>query len=364
MYLLMGDLKRDRSLEEAIALYENALYHAEAIRGNTVVMKAHARLAECHALLGQYEDAFLHQSAYQQLYESRNIGLEARLAEQELVHASEQYDQELALLNTQQELSTLTSNRQRTQRNTLIGISVLLLVVVAIIYYQLRQNRKARQLLQSQKDIIDQSLSDKEVLLREIHHRVKNNLQIVSSMLHLQGRHVKDPGILDALRDSRNRVNSMALIHQSLYREDHLKGINVREYLQALTQSLATSYRVDEEQIRITTDVQNILLDVDSAIPIGLITNELLTNAIKYAFPRSEKGEIHMRLEYEGGLLHLSVKDNGIGLPESFDIHSQESYGYHLVHSLARKLKADVRIRNSTGCAVSLHIKQFKILSP
>jgi two-component sensor histidine kinase len=356
MYHTLGDLYREQSLDKAIEMYKASLR-------TKPMMKTHLKLSECYDARGQTDLAYTHLREYQGLYEEQNISLEARILERDLVLVTQRFDQQVALMNTQAEVARLNALRQRTQRNSLLGIAALLGALAVLFYYQLRKDRSAKLILQQKNTQIDQALHENEDLLRETHHRVKNNLQIISSMLHLQGRHIKDPAILEALRDSRNRVNSMALIHQSLYREEHLKGINIREYIQALSQSLMTSYKVDQQRIGIDTEVQSLLLDVDSAIPIGLITNELVTNAIKYAFPHGRTGDVLVRLYRDKEMLHLSIEDNGVGLPDDFQLRSQESYGYHLIHSLSRKLKADIEIRNDVGCSVYLRIKQYKVLS-
>lgn len=364
MLIMLGDIeKAQRNVRTALDFYHQAIQMTGAGTLEVPLARLHRRLADCYALQGKYDTAYAYFTKYGESLEQLGSDFELQLAIQNKRIDSLKSSQQIAQLSTANELTTLRIKRQRLMRNGFIGVSGLLAAFLAFVYYQLRLRHRAQQLLVEKNQLIDQALHEKEDLLKEVHHRVKNNLQIVSSMLHLQGRHTKDPTTLDALRDSRNRVNSMALIHQSLYREEHLKGINAKSYIGSLTQSLANSYRVDDTRMRISSQVQPILLDVDTAIPLGLVTNELITNAIKYAFNGQESGEIKVFLHLEQNKLILSVEDNGVGLPPDFEERSKKSYGFQLVRSLARKLKADVVTKNDYGCQVQLTITQFKTLA-
>ena len=146
---------------------------------------------------------------------------------------------------------------------------------------------------------------EREVLLKEIHHRVKNNLQIISSLLNLQARFIKDKSAVDAVQEGRNRVKSMALIHQKLYQQDNIQGINMPEYIENLSRALLTSYKIKGDRITVDRKVDAIYLDIDTAIPLGLIINELLTNSLKYAFPENEKGELKISLLQDLSLIHI-----------------------------------------------------------
>jgi two-component sensor histidine kinase len=265
--------------------------------------------------------------------------------------------------NIAQEKAAFESQKAKSRANNLILISGLLLTIIGLLYLRNRSNKQANDILQSKNSIIEKSLSDKEILLKEIHHRVKNNLQIVSSMLNLQTRHINDPQVLEAITDSRNRVKSMALIHQNLYRQNNLKSIYISTYLHNLCASLFHSFKVDENRIKLTSNIEPLELDVDTIIPIGLIVNELITNAIKYAFPNNRQGEIELNVKLHGDHLFLQVRDNGIGLNPDFDYKKSDSFGYSLIHSLAGKLKAQISIISNDGTNAEFQIKNFKLIS-
>jgi len=194
------------------------------------------------------------------------------------------------------------------------------------------------------------SLKEKEVLLKEIHHRVKNNLQIISSLLNLQSGYIQDPQAGEMFKESRNRVKSMALIHERLYQSKDLARIDFTEYVRNLTTHLFRSYGVNARAVGLQIDVGNILLDIDTAIPCGLIINELVTNSLKYAFSSDVGGEIRIGLQPENdGRLALSVSDNGAGLPPDFDFQKTESLGLQLVNTLTDQLQGQIQIEREGG---------------
>ena len=202
------------------------------------------------------------------------------------------------------------------------------------------------------------SLKEKEVLLREIHHRVKNNLQIVSSLLSLQSQYIRDNLCADMLKESQNRIRSMALIHEKLYQSEDLASINADEYIRTLVHGLHRSYAARTDQITVTINVEDISLRVDTAIPCGLIINELVSNSLKHAFPR-RKGEIKVILHSLNGDIELSVTDNGIGLPEDIDFRTTETLGLRLVTILAEdQLNGEIELDRTEGTAFHIRFKE------
>ena len=205
---------------------------------------------------------------------------------------------------------------------------------------------------------IRSALSEKDTLLKEIHHRVKNNLQIISSLLSLQERFVRGPSDIDIFRNSRSRVKSMALIHETLYQSKNLAQIDVAEYVGKLVSHLVQGHYLTNHAVRIRTEIRDIHLCIDHAIPCGLIINELLTNAFKYAFPEGREGEVAVEMTESDGWYHLSVRDDGVGLPESVDLSSDATLGLHLVTNLVRQLNAELRVDRSPGCGFFLDFRR------
>jgi PAS domain S-box-containing protein len=195
------------------------------------------------------------------------------------------------------------------------------------------------------------ALHEKEVLLKEVHHRVKNNLQIIASLLSLQSDQLKDPDDLVLFEDTQNRVKSMALIHESLYRTGDLARFNFAHYIDSLCTDLLQSYADGTSHIRLHTELDELTFDVDTAVPCGLILNELLTNALKYAFPNGRPGDIHIALRADAGQVTLSVRDTGVGFPADLDFRHTESLGLQLVSMLTEQLGGTITLTRECGTA-------------
>jgi two-component system, sensor histidine kinase PdtaS len=203
------------------------------------------------------------------------------------------------------------------------------------------------------------SLAEKEVLLKEIHHRVKNNLQIISGLLTMQSRTIDNEQTKDLLQDCHNRVRSMALVHEALYRSGNLSEINLQEYLQTLINDLARSYRTGHQMPRIKTDLANITIKIETAIPCGLIISELVSNAFKYAFPSLRDGKLYIAFTLTGDEMELVLRDNGIGIPVDFDLTKSDSLGLRLVTDLAEhQLKGKMICKRDHGTEFRISFKE------
>jgi PAS domain S-box-containing protein len=194
------------------------------------------------------------------------------------------------------------------------------------------------------------SLKEKEVLLKEIHHRVKNNLGIVSSLLQMQYRRTQDSQATAILLDSKNRIASIALVHEKLYRSDDLANINFAQYIPDLTTHLFDSYNVSSSNIQLNIQVEDVSLDIETAIPCGLIINELVSNALKYAFPMDCTGKIQVSLSQASNhTLILIIRDNGVGLPAEFESKKTKTLGMNLIQGLVKQLRGTLEINSQQG---------------
>jgi PAS domain S-box-containing protein len=208
------------------------------------------------------------------------------------------------------------------------------------------------------------SLHEKEILLKEIHHRVKNNMQVISSLLSLQSRHLTDKAAIEMFRESQQRIRSMALVHEKLYQSKDLSRIDFSKYIESLIMFLFHSYRVNSDLVRMKTEVRDILLDINSAIPCGLIINELVMNALKHAFPGGRKGEIIISLQPSGdGRFILSVSDNGVGFPAGLDFHKTETLGMQLVTMLVDQLDGTISLEREPGTRFEVVFRELKYKS-
>ncbi len=207
---------------------------------------------------------------------------------------------------------------------------------------------------------IKSSLKEKEVLLKEVHHRVKNNMQVISSLLKLQSENTSDKQILDLFNESQNRIQSMALVHEKLYQTKSLADVDFKGYVKSLVNSLLRSHGTDLEKIVIKIEVTNVSLELESAIPCGLIINELVSNSLKYAFPEEKEGEIRVALNsIDHDELLLEISDNGIGMPENLDIRNSGSMGLHLVTILSEdQLEGQLKLNRAGGAHFYIQFKK------
>jgi PAS domain S-box-containing protein len=193
------------------------------------------------------------------------------------------------------------------------------------------------------------SLKEKEVLLKEVHHRVKNNLQVISSILNLQSSYVKDKRVLEILLESQNRIKSMAFVHESLYQTKDFSNISFREYVENISRNLVHSYAATDSPPLLNLDLDDIQLNLDIAIPCGLIINELLTNSLKYAFPVGKQGKIDIAIRKKASNITINISDNGKGLPKEIDFRNTESLGLQLVVSLVEQINGKIRLDTKKG---------------
>lgn len=227
------------------------------------------------------------------------------------------------------------------------------------LYQQLQNELAERKKAEAQLKV---SLREKESLLKEIHHRVKNNLQVISSVLRLQSDYVKDEQVLELFKDSQNRIRSMALIHEKLYQSSDLSRINLSEYLTELTGNLVRSYTSGSTPVHLTINSSDVWLNIDTAIPCGLIINELVANSIKHAFPvLKETNEIGIDIQHaDSEQFTLIVRDNGIGFPETLDFRSTESLGLELVCIFTEQLGGTIELDRSNGTTFTLTFSEMR----
>ncbi len=201
---------------------------------------------------------------------------------------------------------------------------------------------------------LEKTLKEKDFLMKEIYHRTKNNLMIISSLLNLQSSYIKDEHARDIFKESQSRAKSMALIHEKLYRSEDLKHLDLKEFVETLSNDLYHTYTVDKNRIKLVLDVEEVKLDFEITIPLGLILNELLTNSLKHAFPNGRKGDIKIGLHKIDAKYKLSVYDNGVGFPESLDYHKTKSLGMLIINSLTDQIGGEIVLDRSKGAKFTI----------
>lgn len=296
--------------------------------------------ADAYLQLKQYEKAYYALKRYTRYYKDTLINAERTEQIEALKTKYETTQKETQIALQAKELS-----QQRTTIWAVVSVLALALVGGALLYRLTRQLRRRNE--------------EKEFLIKEIHHRVKNNLQVLSSLLHLQSRQITDETALDAVREGQNRVDAMGLIHQRLYMGDRLASVEMLDYLRNLGDTLLDSFGIHDERIKMTYALDPMHLDVDIAIPLGLIINELATNSLKYAFPGGRSGSIEIALwRDETDKLCLRVSDDGVGKSATPDPKFSTSFGSNLVQMLSKKLKGKPEVLNhDTGYATRIRFE-------
>ncbi|MCP9234674.1 tetratricopeptide repeat protein [Lewinella sp. JB7] len=345
-------------LSDARTHYRRALELSDDMGNPQIAYEAHHGLYESYAAadpakaLPHLEAAFALRDS---LLNAENVEalttlrLENDFRQRELLN-----EQRMANLELRQELSAA---RLANQRRVILALLAGLALLSLLGYLLWRQRNRIR----DQHRVIRQALREKDTLLREIHHRVKNNLQVISSLLGIQSRHVRDRAARDALNEGRSRVQTMALIHQNLYGRDNLRGIDIRDYFGKLLQNLLATYRVSPGRIEVVADIEPLVLDVDTLIPLGLILNELMSNALKYAFPAGESGRITVSIREGEGGLHVVVEDDGVGMADPATLMTSDSYGYELITALIDKLEGELSVHGRSGTTVDIVLKEYTL---
>ncbi len=350
-YKAIGQYKKALEAKELYIRELNASQLSNALSGIAMMEEQSAKL--------KLSEEIKYLSA-QNLLKDSLIRQEKLLADALAVRSESQYQQLIA----QEALGAVTLRevelqKQKIQdeirlRTLFIGSSLALLLLGAAVFTLYKKQK-------SKNNIISKQSSENEMLMKEIHHRVKNNLQIISSLLDMQSMSIKDVKASEAIKEGKNRVQSMALIHQNLYKDGHIRSIKIDDYIHHLVVSLFDSYQIEKNKITLLEDIAPIYLDVDTVVPLGLIVNELISNSLKYAFIHRHSGSIAITLREKDDTLFFQVKDNGAGFPPDWSPEVNLSFGYQLVKAFAKKIKARLNTYNEEGAVVQLTISKYKM---
>lgn len=380
LYAFMG------AFEKADKAGINAVKYAELLENNFMVMRSWLSIGKLRNLQGEHASAiesllksihiatneFGDEYYLSQAYDALGKAYAGNHEYQKAYQAFAEYDilknriftaeadQRTSLLRTEFNLADKEGTislqedliqKQKARQTFIIVIAILLFLLLLLAYQAISNNRKKNRLLQKQNE-------EKEFLLKEIHHRVKNNLEIVSSLLSLQSAQIQDGKVLNAMAESRHRVQSMGMIHQKLYMGKNLATIEMKDYFKNLADYIVDAYGM-KNRVSIDVAMDACELDVDRAVPIGLIVNELLTNALKYAFPDKRKGKIRVGLIKSEGNLQLDVIDDGVGMAIE-DQAAPNGFGTQLVALLTRQLEGKMRLNTHRGTAVTIEFQSPK----
>lgn len=340
----------------------------------------HRMLFKVDSAQGNYLSAIGHLHQYKTFNDSLfNEAKSRQLSQLQIQYDTRAKEQNIALLTKQSELQQSALKRAETTRNAILIGALLLAGLLGVSYNRYRLKQRSNQLLEAKQQEIDQKnqslelmvaekgelLEEKEWMLKEIHHRVKNNLQIISSLLNAQSDYLHDTTALAAIRESQNRVQAMALIHQRLYQSNHLASVDMADYINEVVDYLLESFS-HQPAVQIILDIAPIQLDVNLATPVGLIINEAVTNSLKYAFP--DAGAIQARIirvslqPLDKQTCQLLIEDNGVGLPTGFNPVQSTTLGLTMIQGLSRQIGGQLQIHNrqESGVRIQLDFNQHR----
>lgn len=318
-------------------------------------LAVYRRLIDIDSAIGDNAAAVAHYKKYTQLLDSNFRVSSTRQAEElQVIYQTEEKENQITLLNQETKLEQANLKQATQARNMTIAGIIGVLMIAGLLYRQNRLKQKNNQEITHKNGQLQHFLTEKEWLLKEIHHRVKNNLQIVMSLLNSQSAYIDNELALTAIHDSQHRVHAMSLIHQKLYNSENLASIDMSVYIYELATYLADSFNTGQ-RIRFEYDIEPVEMDVSQAVPLGLILNEAITNAIKYAFPDGRKGIIAIALSLiESGQCRLIISDNGIGIPFDFKNRKTGSLGMSLMEGLSEDLAGNLSVENRQGTTIGL----------
>ncbi len=335
-----------------------------------------AMLKEIHHLLFKIDSAksdFVSAIQHYQMYKLFNDSIfsekkSRQIEELEIQYETEKKERDLKILQSEKAVQQIQLQQANLTKNITFGSGTLLLVILGLLYNRYRLKQRVNRQLEAQQIEINQTnrvlqnlLEDKERLLREIHHRVKNNLQIVMSLLNSQSAYLENDKALTAIRDSQQRIQSISLIHQKLYQSENVAMIDMSVYIRELVEYLQGSYDTGQH-IRFDLQTEPIELDVTQAVPVGLILNEAISNAVKYAFPNNKTGTVTISMQQtDDSHFVLKVADNGTGLPEGFDPNKSNSLGMSLMRGLSKQLNGSFELKNENGLIITMTFEKENI---
>lgn len=325
---------------KALPYLEKGTNLAKKINHTEQLMESYVAFSSYYSKTNSYKDAFAYQEKAQVIKDSITTSQQDKnMADALTKYEAEKKDAELKVLALEKE--------KEEKQKTIFGYLALAGILVAgVIGFLLFRNRKKNVLLAKQKKLLEATVDEKNVLLKETHHRVKNSFQIVSSLLYLQAETIEDKEAQLAMKEAQNRVRSMVLIHQKLYSKEQLVGIDTKEYFTDLTQDIFESNTAISQNITYTLDVASLVLSIETITPLGLILNELITNVLKHAYKADSKDKkLHIQLYKENEKLVLAVADNGKGMTGDIE---ETSFGIKLMTALAKKLKARLDFKDNT----------------
>lgn len=351
IYLKQGKFKQAE--ENAI----QSLDIAQDIGFPTSIKAASGILTTVYQTNNSWEKAFQMYKLHDLMKDSlQNVATEKSIIRQQANYEIEKKEQKLVLMTTRNELQELKLNKNKILINYFIFALVLVLILIVVLYRGYQKKQLINELLEAQKTEIIKKSEEKTAMLKEIHHRVKNNLQVVNSLLKLQSREIEDQKVLAMFKEAQNRVLSMALLHEKMYRSEDIKHINLQEHISLLVDDLLKTYVIDKN-IQSDVNIANVTFGLQTLVPLGLIINEIISNALKHAFKGKDEGIITVHLnQLKEAQYELIIGDNGVG---SEELISEKGLGKRLIHTFTKQLKGTIERIEGEGTMYKLVFHQL-----
>jgi len=314
---------------------------------------------------GNYKSAMLNHIKFKAHSDSvQSMDQRKKFDELTMRYGAEKKDQDIKLLKQQEVVRQIESQQNKRTRNIMIAVSGLLLIILGLVFNQFRLKQRTNREVNKTNAALQKMIEEKEWLLKEVHHRVKNNLQIMISLLNTQANYLDNDAAVKAITESQERMHAISLIHQKLYNSEDTAFINFNEYVHELVQHIRNGFSRGSA-IEFEIDITNIQLDVAQAVPLGLILNEAISNSIKYGFPDGSQGLVNISITHsinEDAYI-LIFTDNGVGFTTHYDLSKMVSFGMRLMQGLSKQLGGSFKIESNTGVRIEISFKASKITS-
>jgi two-component sensor histidine kinase/predicted negative regulator of RcsB-dependent stress response len=326
------------------------------------------QISACHTLADIYQHNLDFKKAF--YYDQMGDSIKDAVFSSDVIYSIKALEKQMVLQNSEEKIAMLeTQNKLKSeniiQQKKVHEANVILLILSGLLLSLLTwliiiRTRNNTILSQKNKEI-EKSLVINKMLVKEMHHRVKNNLQIVASLLGLQSRFAKDKNVYEAVTEGKTRVQTMSLLHQSLYKNEDLKEIPIKKYFQDLCENLASTFSLSEQNITLQADIKDINLDLDKVVTLGMIVNECIINSIKHAFVNRKQGAIHLNIKEEKNEVVCIIKDNGTGIPFQNIPEKSASMGMQLISSFITKLEGNISLQKDSGTIITISFKNENI---
>lgn len=300
-------------------------------------------IADYLAFTGKYKDALYYRDKYIQVFEEiKEKQRDQIVLDLETKYETEKKDAQLKVLQ-------LETEKRAQQVKLYLFTAVAGILLALIVGFFLIKNNEKNKLLTRQKQQLEENVEEIKLLLREIHHRVKNNLQVITSLLNIQQRSITDKTALEAIQESKNRIKSMGLIHQNFYENRNLAEIDTRQYIEKLVGQLLDNYSTGNQPLELQTSVEDLNMDMDTLVPLGLIINEMVSNTLKHAFEEKQNGLLSISLKKESDIFILTISDNGSGLNDLKTLEESQSFGFSMIQAFVKKLNGTLHLADTEG---------------